>query len=108
MENSCLLEYSYKPYFYTSFFIQIQGADLYLTLFAASMFSIIIVCLFLLIVFLNYKRNVKRHKEALLLIFETQEQERIRIANDLHDHFGAIFSSVKANSRVIMAKIENN
>jgi two-component system NarL family sensor kinase len=43
----------------------------------------------------NFRRNLKRQKETFKVIFETQEKERQRIAQDLHDNQGVMLSTIR-------------
>lgn len=43
----------------------------------------------------NYKKNKSRQEETLKVIYQTQEKERLRIAQDLHDNLGAMLSTIK-------------
>jgi signal transduction histidine kinase len=49
----------------------------------------------------NYKSKVLKEKDTRKTIFLTQENERTRIAKDLHDHIGGMLSSVKIQNELI-------
>lgn len=50
---------------------------------------------FMVVIINNFRKNVNRQKETLRVIFETQENERKRIAQDLHDNQGAMLSTIR-------------
>ncbi len=58
---------------------------------------VIAVLAFFLIslVIINARRNARRQIETIRTIFETQEEERKRIARDMHDGLGAQLSAIK-------------
>ncbi|MXV52621.1 hypothetical protein GS399_16730 [Pedobacter sp. HMF7647] len=68
---------------------------------------LLLVFLFLFVIFYQRKmirnqlalRNLQNEKQAELLnaIFETQENERKRLAEDLHDSVGQVLSAIKLN-----------
>lgn len=72
-------------------------------------FSIVIVTItffilvgFMLLVFYNYyKARIEKEKEILKAVFQTQENERTRISEDLHDDIGATLSAIKIQNELI-------
>jgi signal transduction histidine kinase len=67
------------------------------------MFSVIVACagfgvlaFFFVVVIINYYRvNARRQNEIFNAVFETQANERKRIAEDLHDELGPLLSGIK-------------
>lgn len=69
---------------------------LYITLLAAILIAIIIIYFFASIV-QYHRRYVKLQKDRIDAEITIQENERKRIANDLHDSIGPMLSAVKIN-----------
>jgi len=69
---------------------------------------LILLVILLLFVF-NYNK-VRKNKEAEILkaIYKTQESERTRIAEDLHDDIGAKLSAVKLYNHILKKEISSN
>src|SRR5438105_15713610 len=67
-----------------------------ITLLMAVLVTIIIIYFFTSIV-QYHRRYVKLQKERLDAEINIQENERKRIANDLHDSFGPMLAAVKIN-----------
>jgi len=42
-----------------------------------------------------YRAMVKKQKDLVTIMIETQEKERLRIARDMHDNFGNIFTIIQ-------------
>ncbi|MDQ3049769.1 MAG: ATP-binding protein [Bacteroidota bacterium] len=58
--------------------------------------SFFIMSVFLVVVVMNiYRQRVRNQKKLLDAIYTTQENERTRIAEDLHDSIGASLSALK-------------
>lgn len=58
--------------------------------------SFFIMSVFLIVVVMNiYRQRVRNQKKLLDAIYTTQENERARIAEDLHDSIGASLSALK-------------
>jgi signal transduction histidine kinase len=73
---------------------------LYITIIIAVLIAIIIIYFFASIV-QYHRRYVKLQRERLDAEITIQENERKRIANDLHDSFGPILAAVKININCI-------
>ena len=57
-----------------------------------------IILVFFIFSIINYhRRYIQLQKERILAEITIQENERKRIANDLHDSLGPLLSSVKLN-----------
>lgn len=79
-------------------------------LFLAGTFGLLLMAVGFIVFVLIYKKRVfaqkhaiqaletKYHKEMLKIAIETQEKERRRIAENLHDEVGALLSLVKLNA----------
>jgi signal transduction histidine kinase len=63
----------------------------------------IIVVYFIVSIIRHQRRNVKQRQERTFAEITMQENERKRIANDLHDSLGPLLSSVKLNINSIDA-----
>src|SRR6478736_4948073 len=58
--------------------------------------SFLVMSVFLIVVVINiYRQRVRSQKKLLDAIYTTQENERNRIAEDLHDSIGANLSAMK-------------
>jgi signal transduction histidine kinase len=64
----------------------------------------IIIAVFVISIFRYHRRYVKLQKERMFAEITMQENERRRIANDLHDSIGPMLSSVKLNINSIEVK----
>lgn len=73
------------------------------TLLIAGLIAIIIV-VFIVSIIRYHRRYVQLQKERFLAEITMQENERRRIANDLHDSIGPMLSSVKLNINSIEVK----
>lgn len=74
---------------------------IYAVFLTAGLFSIL--CIFIII--LSYQviqTRIKKEKAFQRIIFNTEEKERNRIAEELHDDLGAKLSAVKMHNEIIM------
>lgn len=76
---------------------------LYATILFALLITIIIV-VFIVSILRYHRRYVRLQKERMYAEITMQENERRRIANDLHDSIGPMLSSVKLNINSIEVK----
>src|SRR5689334_17347045 len=70
-------------------------AKAYYAILVGAIVLAIILIYFVVTVVLQQKRNLKLHKERVQAEIMIQENERKRMASDLHDELGPILSSVK-------------
>jgi signal transduction histidine kinase len=54
-----------------------------------------LIVFFMVVIINNFRKSVRHQKETLKVIFATQENERQRIAQDLHDNHGAMLSTIR-------------
>ncbi len=80
---------------------------LYISLFIAVLIAIIIVYFFVSIV-RYHRRYMKLQKERIDAEITIQENERKRIANDLHDSIGPMLSAVKININCIATNSDDD
>jgi signal transduction histidine kinase len=73
---------------------------LYITILFATLITAIIVYFFASII-QYHRRYTKLQKERILTEITIQENERKRIANDLHDSIGPLLSAIKLNINTI-------
>ena len=76
---------------------------LYATILFALLITIVIV-VFIVSILRYHRRYVRLQKERMFAEITMQENERRRIANDLHDSIGPMLSSVKLNINSIEVK----
>lgn len=57
---------------------------------------------FILLIYKNYKTRVKRDKEILEAVFKTQDEERNRIAVDLHDEIGLGLNAIRLHNSALI------
>jgi len=88
--------------------MQFETQDVFLTFAAVAAFLGMLIILFVSVIVINYRKNAKQHLESIRLIYETQEQERDRIAKDLHDDLGAILSIISIHSNLLTKKSDVN
>src|SRR5215217_3298651 len=68
-----------------------------------------IILVFFIFSIINYhRRYIQLQKERILAEITIQENERKRIANDLHDSLGPLLSSVKLNINSIDVMTEGD
>lgn len=71
-----------------------QNDIILLIVFSSLVFAVLVVFVVSL-VNINGRIRAQKQIELVRKVFETQEEERKRIALDLHDHFGQQFSAIK-------------
>ena len=69
--------------------------DIIIAVFTASVALLVLSTLIVLLVYNYFRVKNRRNKEILKAVFEAQESERNRIAEDLHDHIGGKMSALK-------------
>lgn len=77
--------------------------DIILAVFTAAFVLLILATLIVLLTYNYFKVKSRRHKEILKAVFETQEAERNRISEDLHDHIGGKMSALKLHNEIILS-----
>jgi signal transduction histidine kinase len=106
MEHSPITDYCFLQFFISRNMETIASTDIYFTLFAVTLLILLLtVCMiFFFVVYrknlfrkqLQLERNESEHRLALLqTVINTTEQERRRIAGDLHDEIGSHLSTVR-------------
>jgi signal transduction histidine kinase len=83
-----------------------QDQLLYITITFSVLITIIIIYFFVSII-RYHRRYVKLQRERILTEITIQENERKRIANDLHDSLGPLLSAVKLNINSIEVREED-
>ncbi|PWT72865.1 MAG: sensor histidine kinase [Bacteroidetes bacterium] len=73
-----------------------QNQIIYITVIFAILITVIIIYFFASII-RYHRRYMKLQRERILIEITIQENERKRIANDLHDSLGPLLSAVKLN-----------
>ncbi len=84
-----------------------ENKILYITILFATLITIIIVYFFLSII-RYHRRYMKLQRERMLAEITIQENERKRIATDLHDSLGPLLSAVKLNINSIDIQPEDS
>ncbi|MEO6166245.1 MAG: sensor histidine kinase [Chitinophagales bacterium] len=75
--------------------LQISQQELVFIFTTTVVFLALLITFFFIIIITYYRTNARRQKELLRAIVETQENERDRIAMDMHDELGPLLSAVK-------------
>jgi signal transduction histidine kinase len=77
--------------------------DIIIAVFTASVALLVLSTLIVLLVYNYFRVKNRRNKEILRAVFEAQESERNRIAEDLHDHIGGKMSALKLHNEIMLA-----
>jgi two-component system, NarL family, sensor kinase len=72
-----------------------QEAKIYTSVLIAAIVLAIIIGYFIVSIISHHRRTLKLHKEKIQAEIVTLENERKRMATDLHDEFGPVLSAVK-------------
>ncbi|HEX5003324.1 MAG TPA: ATP-binding protein [Bacteroidia bacterium] len=78
--------------------------DLIFAVFIAATVLFILATLVVLLVYNYFKVKAEKQKAILKAVYDTQEAERTRIAEDLHDDIGAKLSALKLQNELVMAE----
>lgn len=78
-----------------------QSKDIYFLITASVSLSIIIVLIFIAVMVKNYLSKAKRKNELMQAVLNTQESERVRIAEELHDAIGMRLGAIKIHLRML-------
>ena len=72
-----------------------QQTSIFVTVLITCLILAVVIGVFLFIIFRHQRRNNELYRAKILAEITTLENERARIANDLHDELGPLLSSVK-------------
>jgi len=78
-----------------------QSKDIYFLIVASVTLSIIIVLIFITLMVKNHLAKAKRTTELMQAVLATQESERVRIAEELHDAIGMRLGAIKIHLKML-------
>jgi len=78
--------------------------DIIFGVFIAAAVLFILATLVILLVYNYFKVKAEKQKAVLKAVYDTQEAERTRIAEDLHDDIGAKLSALKLQNELVIAE----
>lgn len=78
-----------------------QSKDIYILIGAVVALSIVVVLIFITVIVKNHLTKAKRTNELMKAVLDTQESERVRIAEELHDAIGMRLGSIKIHLRML-------
>ncbi len=79
-----------------------EGKELIFFVITVSVVFVFMAVFFVVLIYKNYQSKVLRDKEILDAIYKTQDEERNRIAVDLHDDIGLGLNAIRFHTQAIL------